>query len=53
MPYSGPASSYATICKSGSAYFAMINYHGRVNGRKSTSSSATAAQTDGRLGGVL
>jgi branched-chain amino acid transport system substrate-binding protein len=34
MPYSGPASGYGTIGKSEAAYFAMINEHGGVNGRK-------------------
>jgi len=34
MPYSGPASSYGTIGKSESAYFAMVNDQGGVNGRK-------------------
>jgi branched-chain amino acid transport system substrate-binding protein len=34
MPYSGPASSYASIGKSEAAYFKMINEHGGVNGRK-------------------
>jgi branched-chain amino acid transport system substrate-binding protein len=34
MPYSGPASSYGTIGKAEAAYFAMINDHGGVNGRK-------------------
>jgi branched-chain amino acid transport system substrate-binding protein len=34
MPYSGPASSYGVIGKSESAYFAMINEQGGVNGRK-------------------
>src|SRR5690242_17906585 len=33
-PYSGPASSYGTIGKSVAAYFAMINEHGGINGRK-------------------
>jgi len=33
-PYSGPASSYGTIGKSETAYFAMINEHGGINGRK-------------------
>jgi branched-chain amino acid transport system substrate-binding protein len=36
MPYSGPASSYSTIGKAEAAYFAMINRHGGVNGRKIT-----------------
>jgi branched-chain amino acid transport system substrate-binding protein len=34
MPYSGPASPYGTIGKSEAAYFAMINEHGGINGRK-------------------
>lgn len=34
MPYSGPASSYASIGKSEAAYFRMINEQGGVNGRK-------------------
>ena len=34
MPYSGPASSYGTIGKAETAYFAMINDQGGVNGRK-------------------
>jgi branched-chain amino acid transport system substrate-binding protein len=34
MPYSGPASAYGTIGKADAAYFAMINDHGGVNGRK-------------------
>jgi branched-chain amino acid transport system substrate-binding protein len=34
MPYSGPASAYATIGKSEAAYFAMINDQGGVNGHK-------------------
>lgn len=34
MPYSGPASAYGTIGKAESAYFAMINDKGGVNGRK-------------------
>ena len=33
-PYSGPASAYGTIARSESAYFAMINDQGGVNGRK-------------------
>jgi branched-chain amino acid transport system substrate-binding protein len=33
-PYSGPASSYGVIGKSIAAYFAMINDHGGINGRK-------------------
>ncbi|HUN50748.1 MAG TPA: ABC transporter substrate-binding protein, partial [Candidatus Sulfotelmatobacter sp.] len=36
MPYSGPASAYATIGKSEAAYFAMVNAKGGVNGRKIT-----------------
>ncbi|MET0878375.1 MAG: ABC transporter substrate-binding protein [Tardiphaga sp.] len=34
MPYSGPASSYASIGKSEAAYFRMINEQGGINGRK-------------------
>jgi branched-chain amino acid transport system substrate-binding protein len=34
MPYSGPLSAYGTIGKSEQAYFAMVNAHGGVNGRK-------------------
>jgi branched-chain amino acid transport system substrate-binding protein len=34
MPYSGPASAYATIAKAEAAYFQMINEQGGVNGRK-------------------
>ena len=34
MPYSGPASAYATIGKVEEAYFKMINDNGGVNGRK-------------------
>ena len=34
MPYSGPASSYATIGKTEAAYFRMINEKGGINGRK-------------------
>jgi branched-chain amino acid transport system substrate-binding protein len=33
-PYSGPASSYATIAKSALAYFDMVNDKGGINGRK-------------------
>ena len=33
-PYSGPASSYATIAKTQAAYFKMINEAGGINGRK-------------------
>jgi branched-chain amino acid transport system substrate-binding protein len=35
-PYSGPASSYATIAKTEAAYFKMINDQGGINGRKIT-----------------
>jgi branched-chain amino acid transport system substrate-binding protein len=35
-PYSGPASSYATIPKSMAAYYRMVNDMGGVNGRKIT-----------------
>src|ERR1700761_2848814 len=34
MPFSGPASAYATIGKAQAAYFKMINDQGGVNGRK-------------------
>src|SRR4051794_31169715 len=34
MPYSGPASAYATIGKTEAAYFNQINAEGGVNGRK-------------------
>ncbi len=34
MPYSGPASAYATIGKVHMAYFKMLNDQGGVNGRK-------------------
>ena len=34
MPYSGPASGYATIGKAEAAYFRMLNEQGGVNGRK-------------------
>jgi branched-chain amino acid transport system substrate-binding protein len=34
MPYSGPASSYATIGKTEAAYFNKLNSEGGVNGRK-------------------
>jgi branched-chain amino acid transport system substrate-binding protein len=33
-PYSGPASSYGTICKCEAAYYNMINAQGGINGRK-------------------
>lgn len=33
-PYSGPASSYATIAKVALAYFEMVNDQGGINGRK-------------------
>jgi branched-chain amino acid transport system substrate-binding protein len=36
MPYSGPASAYATIGKVQDAYFRMINEKGGINGRKIT-----------------
>jgi ABC-type branched-subunit amino acid transport system substrate-binding protein len=35
-PFSGPASSYATIGRAEAAYFKMINDQGGVNGRKIT-----------------
>ena len=34
MPYSGPASGYATIGKAEAAYFRMLNEQGGINGRK-------------------
>src|SRR6267378_3849773 len=34
MPYSGPASAYATICKTEAAYFNKLNSEGGINGRK-------------------
>src|ERR1700731_2779041 len=34
MPFSGPASAYATISKVEAAYFRMINDQGGINGRK-------------------
>ena len=34
MPYSGPASAYATIGKTEDAYFRKINAQGGINGRK-------------------
>jgi ABC-type branched-subunit amino acid transport system substrate-binding protein len=34
MPYSGPASGYATIGKTEAAYFNKINAEGGINGRK-------------------
>ena len=34
VPFSGPASAYATIGKAQAAYFNMINQQGGVNGRK-------------------
>src|SRR5260221_13449330 len=36
MPYSGPASSYATIGQTEAAYFRKINDEGGINGRKIT-----------------
>ena len=36
MPFSGPASAYSAIGKAELAYFAMLNEHGGVNGRKIT-----------------
>jgi len=36
MPFSGPASAYATIGKTQAAYIKMINDQGGVNGRKIT-----------------
>ncbi|MCP1913970.1 branched-chain amino acid transport system substrate-binding protein [Bradyrhizobium sp. USDA 4509] len=34
MPYSGPASAYATIGKTEAAYFSKLNSEGGINGRK-------------------
>ena len=34
MPYSGPASAYATIGKTEAAYFNKLNAGGGINGRK-------------------
>jgi hypothetical protein len=34
MPYSGPASAYAVIGKTETAFFQMINDEGGINGRK-------------------
>jgi ABC-type branched-subunit amino acid transport system substrate-binding protein len=34
MPYSGPASAYATIGKTEAAYFKKLNTEGGINGRK-------------------
>jgi branched-chain amino acid transport system substrate-binding protein len=34
MPFSGPASAFATTGKAEAAYFRMINDHGGINGRK-------------------
>ena len=34
MPYSGPASAYATIGKTEAAYFNRLNAEGGINGRK-------------------
>jgi branched-chain amino acid transport system substrate-binding protein len=34
MPYSGPASAYATIGKTEAAYFKKVNEEGGINGRK-------------------
>ncbi len=34
MPYSGPASAYASIGLTQQAYYKMLNEHGGVNGRK-------------------
>src|ERR1700749_3463828 len=36
VPFSGPASAYASIGKTQAAYFNMINEQGGVNGRKIT-----------------
>lgn len=34
MPYSGPASAYATVGRAHAAFFEMVNARGGVNGRK-------------------
>ena len=34
MPYSGPASAYATIGKTEAGYFNKVNSEGGINGRK-------------------
>ena len=34
MPYSGPASAYGVIGRTETAYFAMVNAQGGINGRK-------------------
>ena len=34
MPYSGPASAYATVGKTEAAYFNKLNAEGGINGRK-------------------
>ncbi|MGH6684427.1 MAG: ABC transporter substrate-binding protein, partial [Pseudolabrys sp.] len=34
MPYSGPASAYAVIGRTETAFFRMINDQGGINGRK-------------------
>ncbi len=34
VPFSGPASAYASIGKTQAAYFNMINEQGGINGRK-------------------
>src|SRR3982751_3478968 len=34
IPYSGPGSSYATIGRAQTAYFAKVNLEGGINGRK-------------------
>ena len=44
MPYSGPASAYATIGKTEAAYFNNLNAGGGINGRKSPTTTATARQ---------
>ena len=36
MPYSGPASAYGQLGRVEAAYFAWINQHGGINGRKIT-----------------
>src|SRR5437660_1449774 len=34
VPLSGPVAAYSTIAKASDAYFAYVNAHGGVNGRK-------------------
>ncbi len=49
VPFSGPASAYATIGKAQAAYIKMINDQGGVNGRRSTSFSMTTPTARRRL----